>query len=67
MSHLAHNPDYSFRDRRVLFGNRKVSDSGRSGIAIIEERHSKDWLVESLKTTRPVTAFISRRSHSLIA
>src|SRR6202041_3398373 len=29
MSHLAHNSDCSFGDRRILFGNRKVTDSGR--------------------------------------
>jgi|SRR5580700_11340363 len=64
MSYLAHNSDYSFRDRRVLFENRKMADNGRSGIATIKEHHPKNWLVESLKTTRAVTALISRWGHS---
>jgi hypothetical protein len=67
MSRLAHNSDYSFRDRRILFGNRKMTDSGRSGIATIEEHRPKNGLVESLITTRAVTAFISRWGDSLIA
>jgi hypothetical protein len=55
MSHLAHNPSNSWRDR-VLFANRKMTFRGWRGVATVEEHYSKNWLIESLKPAWPVTA-----------
>src|SRR6202041_2928930 len=67
MSHLAHNSDCSFGDRRILFGNRKVTDSGRRSEEHTSELQSHVNLVCRLlleKRLRPSPGFHrSRRYH----